>query len=55
MKGGDIMNISKYLVKLKNEERGAVVIIFALMITVIIGFAAVSYTHLMQLKIKCLQ
>jgi hypothetical protein len=42
MKGGDIMNISKYLVKLKNEERGAVVIIFALMITVIIGFAALS-------------
>ena len=42
MKGGDIMNISKYLVKLKNEERGAVVIIFALMMVVIIGFAALS-------------
>lgn len=36
------MNISKYLVKLKNEERGAVVIIFALMMVVIIGFAALS-------------
>lgn len=30
------------LVKLKNEERGAVVIIFALVMTIIIGFAALS-------------
>lgn len=32
----------KHLVKYKNEERGAVVIIFALMMVVIIGFAALS-------------
>ncbi len=36
------MNIYRYLQKLKNEERGAVVIIFALMMVVIIGFAALS-------------
>ena len=36
------MNIYRYLQRLKNEERGAVVIIFALMMVVIIGFAALS-------------
>jgi Flp pilus assembly protein TadG len=36
------MNIFKYIIKFKNEESGAVIIIFALMITVIIGFAALS-------------
>jgi|LSQX01.2.fsa_nt_gb Flp pilus assembly protein TadG len=36
------MNIYKCFIKLKTEESGAVVIIFALIMTVVIGFAALS-------------